>query len=223
MAYRRGIFFILALLGAGAIFYLLETPPSSLVAEAGAAPPQMMGSMENQGRMQEMMRDNVPPGVKPRDLPAPQSKGARLTVRYCAQCHNLPTPAAHSAREWEAVVHRMVAQMQTAPQRGMMEGNIRVPSAADQKEILSYLQAHALKPLSPGTRSEPNSPGAVAFSKSCSGCHALPNPKLYTAAGWPDVVRKMQSYASQMGGKRKVITNRQAKEIERYLASRARH
>src|SRR2546428_5795210 len=32
----------------------------------------------------------LPPTFEERQLPQPRSRGARLTVRYCVQCHNLP-------------------------------------------------------------------------------------------------------------------------------------
>lgn len=98
--------------------------------------------------------------------------------------------------------------------------SVNVPSSDQQKEILEYLEAHALKPVSPRTLSSPKSPGAVAFRSSCSERHALPGPELHKAADWPAVVREMQSYAKQMN--KEEITNQQAKEIEHYLASQAR-
>jgi len=94
---------------------------------------------------------------------------------------------------------------------------VNEPSREQQKEILAYVQAHALKPISPGALGSPNSPGAAAFRGSCSQCHALPNPRLPSAGDWPAVVRKMQSFAKQMG--KKEITDQQAREIESYLAS----
>lgn len=200
---------------------LMRLPSSLGIANADPATPQMMGGMDNhqgtQGMTHGMMRDNVPPGVKPQDLPAPNSKGARLTAEYCAGCHSLPSPSMHTAKKWQVVADRMFRRMSAASTRGMMGMPVNEPSREQQKEILVYLQAHALKSISPGALGSPNSPGAAAFSSSCSQCHALPNPRLHSAAGWPPIVRKMQSFAKQMG--KKVITDQQAREIENYLAS----
>jgi len=39
-----------------------------------------------------MLERILPPAVEPRDLPERDSDGARLTLRYCVQCHHLPNP-----------------------------------------------------------------------------------------------------------------------------------
>ena len=44
-----------------------------------------------------MLERILPPGFDSAQLPAPKSVGARLTLRYCVQCHNLPNPAMHEA------------------------------------------------------------------------------------------------------------------------------
>lgn len=119
------------------------------------------------------------------------------------------------------VADRMFRRMSSASTMGMMRMSVNVPSSEQQKEILAYLEAHALKPVSPGALGSPNSPGAVAFRNTCSQCHALPEPKLHDATGWPVVVRKMQSYAQKIG--KKEITDQQAEEIEQYLASQSKH
>lgn len=195
------------------------------IASADPGMQMMGGGMGNDGGMQgmrhQMKRDNVPPGVKPQDLPAPNSKGAKLTVRFCMQCHNLPSPSMHTAKDWKVVAGRMFRRMSTTSRMRMMRMSVNVPSNDQQKEILAYLEAYALKPISPGALGSPNSPGAVAFRNTCSQCHALPSPKLHTASDWPAVVRKMQSYAKQMS--KKQISNQEAKEIESYLARQSKH
>ena len=35
----------------------------------------------------------LPPTFEARLMPDPKSRGARLTIQYCVQCHNLPNPA----------------------------------------------------------------------------------------------------------------------------------
>lgn len=192
---------------------------------ADPLPRQMMGGRMGghqgmQGRMHGMTGDNVPPGVTPQDLPAPNSKGAKLTVRYCTQCHNLASPAMHTANEWVNVVDQMFRRMSMASTRGMMRMGINMPSTEQQKQILAYFKAHALKSISPSALASPDSPGAVAYKRSCSECHALPNPKLHRATGWPAIVRKMQSYARPMG--KEVITDHEARMIEGFLVRQSK-
>ena len=51
-----------------------------------------------------MLERIIPPGFEPKMLPEPASEGARLTLRYCVQCHNLANPAMHDAARWPSVV-----------------------------------------------------------------------------------------------------------------------
>lgn len=226
MRNRRLLFVAILSSIASLLLYLTMFRSSPYFTDASPSDPQMMGGgMGNRGGMQGMMhqrmRDNIPPGVRPQDLPEPDSRGAGLTVRYCMQCHNLASPSMHTAKEWKVIADRMFKEMSITSTRGMMRTNVSIPSVRGQKEILAYLQAHALKSLSPGTLHSGNSTGAAAFRSSCSECHALPDPKLYNAHGWDAVIRKMQSYAKQMN--KKEITDQQAKEIEAFLAGHARH
>lgn len=181
---------------------------------------QMMGGRMGHQGMRGMMNDNVPPGIKPKDLPDPGGKGAKLTVRYCMQCHNLPSPAMHTAKEWKTVAEQMFRKMSMASGRSMMGGGVSTPSPRQQNTILVYLQAHALKPASSGLASS-RSAGAEAFRSSCSECHALPDPKLHSAVVWCGIVRKMQSYARQMG--KQPISDQQARAIDAFLTGNARH
>ena len=183
---------------------------------------------ENRSSMQRMMRSMmsgvVPAGVKPADLPEPGSQGAKLTVRYCAQCHDLPSPAMHSAAEWPAVANRMFQRMSTCSRMsgmGMMGNmggmgmkgrmgsigrngmmgmmNIKVPSAQEQETIIRYLQEHSLKSIEPGALPLSRSRGAVLFAATCAQCHALPDPSQHTAQQWPEVVTRMRKNMSAMG------------------------
>ncbi len=108
----------------------------------------MNGMMGNSAKMKEMMQQNManqlpPPGLKQEHLPESDSFGAKLLVRYCTQCHDLPAPGLHALDEWPAVVERMNKRMQTMGNQGMMQ-DIRSPSASELQSILSYLQKHAL-------------------------------------------------------------------------------
>lgn len=106
--------------------------------------PMPMGGMGmmGQGGMKEMMKrmigDRLPPGIDAADLPDPQSRGARLMVRYCAQCHDLPPPVLHTSGEWPKVFARMNRRM------AMMSrmGSILSPTNQERTIILGYLQRH---------------------------------------------------------------------------------
>src|SRR5258708_23717950 len=53
----------------------------------------------------------LPPTFEARQLPERRSAGARLVVRYCVQCHNLPNPAMHHPAKGPGVVDRMELRM----------------------------------------------------------------------------------------------------------------
>ena len=180
------------------------------------------GMMDREGMkemMQRMMPDMLPPGIKPEELPSPDSSGAKLMVRYCTQCHNLPSPAMHSAVEWPAITNRMFSRMSMmSGMMGMM--NVENPSSEERQTIVAYLKANALKSISPDALPAPKSKGALLFKDRCSQCHSLPDPKLHTSAEWPQVVEKMQANMRIMN--RKVITENEKKEIVNYLEQSAR-
>lgn len=188
----------------------------------------MMGRDGMTEMMQEMMSGRLPPGITPEDLPEPDSAGANLLVRYCAQCHQLPNPAMHTAEDWPRVEDRMVARerMMTG-MHGMMGGmmrrgmrTIQAPSAEEEKVLLAYLQRHALKPASLEALGAPDTPGLALFRRTCSQCHALPDPELHTPDEWPGVVERMQKNTETMG--KPVITDQERDEIVGYLKRKAR-
>lgn len=188
----------------------------------------MMSQDQMKAMMQEMMSGQLPPGIKPKDLPEPDSPGAGLLARYCTQCHKLPSPAMHAAEDWPRVEDRMLArERMMANMRGMMGGmmmqgmmDIQAPSKGEEGAILAYLQQHALKPASPETLGPPGSPGLSLFQKTCSQCHALPDPKLHTAEEWSGVVKRMRKNMEIMG--KPVITEDEKDQIIAYLSRHAR-
>jgi cytochrome c5 len=183
-------------------------------------PDGMMNNGGMRGMMQRMMPDMLPPGIEPQDLPDPGSPGAKLVTRYCAQCHNLPSPAMHSAEKWPQVADRMFYRMSMmSGKMGMM--NVEIPSPEEQRAIVAYLQNHGLKTLSPGALPSPESKGAALFRKSCSPCHALPDPKAHTAQEWPSIVDRMQAHMAAMG--RTAISENEKKDIVNFLTRNARH
>ena len=138
----------------------------------------------------------LPPTFEARQLPEPGSRGARLTLRYCVQCHNLPNPAMHHAEKWPAVVERMVLRMEGRGNLGalmseMMAG-VEAPAEDDSAALVAYFARHAQRPLDAARYPEVNRPSGEAFRLACNQCHVLPDPQRYTAAEWPAVVSRMQ-------------------------------
>ncbi len=138
----------------------------------------------------------LPPGFEAIMLPDPDSRGARLTLRYCVQCHNLANPAMHDARKWPPIVERMVARMEGRGNMGQlmteMMAGVEAPPPVDAEVLVAYLRKHALRPLDPKRYPEINAPAGESFRVACGQCHALPDPRRHTAAQWPVVVERMQ-------------------------------
>jgi cytochrome c5 len=198
-------------------------------------PGQMMGGRmmqrqsANQNSMKQMMKAMMPGilprGIRPQDLPDPGGAGATLVAKYCAQCHDLPSPAMHSAAEWPAIADRMFRRMSMMGGMGMMGGmrgmmDIEAPSATEQETIVAYLQKHALASIRPGAIPAPGSEGAILFASTCAQCHSLPDPKLHTARQWPGVVVRMQEFMQAMG--KPGITTGEKEKIVGYLARHAK-
>ena len=143
-----------------------------------------------------MLERILPPTFVPAELPDPGSEGARLTLRYCVQCHNLANPAMHHAAKWPAVVDRMVVRMEGRGNMGtlmseMMAG-VKAPREDETRAIASYLQKYAQTPLDTQRYPEVNQSSGEAFRLACNQCHVLPDPKRHTADEWPRVVARMQ-------------------------------
>jgi cytochrome c5 len=173
------------------------------------------GMMPMRGIMHRMAPDLVPAGVAPDSLPDPESRGAKLVVLYCRQCHNLPDPAMHSAAEWPAVAERMFHR--TDRMSGTM--GIESPSQKDRTAIVNYLKAHAVRAVPQASAPAEGSAGASLYKEFCTQCHAQPDPKSHTRSEWPAVVNKMQANMKAMN--KKAMTADQEKEILDYLVKNA--
>ena len=179
----------------------------------------MMREEQQRGMMDEMMSGRVP-GILPDQLPDPASIEAGLLVRYCAQCHNLPSPATHSAEEWTAVVDRMDRLMSSVEGMGRREMmRIKRPTEDERKRLLRYLQAHALRPFSAPSIPLPDSPGAKMFQSVCTQCHVLPDIKLHTAEEWPGIIERMRMNMKVIG--KREITDEERDAIADYLKQHA--
>src|SRR5687768_12998604 len=100
-----------------------------------------------------MLERILPPTFSVQQLPDRDTRGAKLVVAYCVQCHNLPNPAMHHAEKWPGVVQRMVLRMEGRGNMGalmaeMMAG-VNAPGADETRAIVAYLQRHAQKPIDP--------------------------------------------------------------------------
>ena len=143
-----------------------------------------------------MLERILPPGFEPAMLPDPDSRGARLALRYCVQCHNLPNPAMHDAARWPSVIARMVPRMQGKGNlgkvmAGMMVG-VEAPSDDEARILTRYFVRFGQKPLDARKYAEVNTPAAEPFRLACSQCHVLPDPLRHTASEWTAVVARMQ-------------------------------
>ena len=144
-----------------------------------------------------MLERILPPSVQPADLPEPQSEGARLTIRYCVQCHHLANPAMHTPARWNSVIERMVWRMRGNGNMGElmkeMMASVKAPSDAEVGVLLRYLQKHAQTEIDPRHPALATRAGE-AFGIACSQCHALPDPQRHTAREWPAVVQRMKRH-----------------------------
>ncbi len=173
----------------------------------------------------------LPPGFETDMLPEPASRGARLTLRYCVQCHNLANPAMHEARKWPGIVERMVLRMEGRGNMGQlmheMMAGVVAPEPEEKKALVAYLRKHAQRPLDPKKIPEVNAPAGDAFRIACNQCHALPDPQRYTAREWPAVVERMQKnmeWMNRVVGSRPVPgeTQLRVEDINAFLARYAK-
>jgi cytochrome c5 len=176
-------------------------------ARAQASPPTQL-SRSDQLLLAAATIGLPPTGVAPGDLPEPTSRGAHLLATYCAQCHSLPAPTAHSATDWPSVARRMWLRMEWLPD----SLGVKVPTNAERYEILQYLTVNALRV----SGSElPAGRGREAFALICSRCHALPDPRVHSKADWGVVFARMERNMERM--KVAPPTAQQTEEILYYL------
>ena len=146
-----------------------------------------------------MLERILPRSIEPRGLPEPDSEGARLTARYCVQCHYLPNPHMHTPDRWTTTVVRMVWRMQGRGNLGalmkeMME-NVEAPTDAETQALIRYLRKHGQREMDPAHPALQSEAGQI-FSIACAQCHALPDPRQHTQREWPGVVERMKRHMS---------------------------
>ena len=174
---------------AAALFFAMRAHAADEVAKA-----EYLWAKSPHGRMLER---TLPRSVEPHTLPEPSFDGARLTVRYCVQCHYLPAPHMHTAKRWQSVVERMNWRMQGKGNMGtlmkdMMAG-VAAPTAEELNTLTGYLQKHAQREIDPAHPALKSEEGQM-FSIACSQCHAPPDPKRHSAREWPLVVERMKRH-----------------------------
>ncbi len=178
-----------------------------------------------------MLERILPPTFAAAQLPEPATRGAKLVLGYCVQCHNLPNPAMHHSSKWPGVVERMVLRMEGKGNLGVlmseMMAGVKAPSAEETREIVGYLQRHAQTPLDPARYPEVNRASGEAFRRACNQCHVLPDPKRHTASEWPGIVARMQEnmeWMNRVVGSKPVPGEPQLRveEINAFLARYAR-
>ncbi len=178
-----------------------------------------------------MLERILPPTVAPAQLPEAQSHGARLLVRYCVQCHHLPSPAMHDAARWPRVVDRMVKRIDGKGNMGQlmhaMMGTAMSPDTAEVAALIAYLQRHAQPAIDRKRYPEVDLAAGRSFRLACQQCHVLPDPRRYTAQEWPAVIARMERNMAWMN---RVVGNQpdsrepqlRIEEINAFLARHAR-
>ncbi len=132
----------------------------------------------------------IPKGTTPASLPEPQSAGALALGKYCARCHDLPTPTMHSGEDWPAVLERMRGYIQA--RRGGMMGAVIMPPDSDWQLMKEYLTAHGQQAMDTTRLAALDTSEGRLFKANCSRCHAAPDPAQHTADEWPSVVERMK-------------------------------
>lgn len=74
--------------------------------------------------------------------PALKSEAGQMFSIACTQCHGLPDPQRHTAREWPLVVERMQRHMAWANTVVGVD-ELRTTPVLDTSEIVRFLQRHA--------------------------------------------------------------------------------
>lgn len=210
-----------------ALVFLACAAPAVAADEPSVERAQYLWSQSPHGKMLERI---LPQSIEPRDLPEPRSEGARLTARYCVQCHYLPNPEMHTADKWNTIVVRMVWRMQGKGNLGqlmkdMME-KVEAPGEQEVATLTGYLQRHGqqeMDPAHPALRSEPGK----MYSIACTQCHSLPDPRRHTAREWPGVVDRMKRHMAWhntvVGADTlKTLPVLETREIVRFLQRHAR-
>jgi mono/diheme cytochrome c family protein len=96
-----------------------------------------MASPEEQQEMVTYLKAHSLKSIPPHKLPSPESQGAVLFKDRCSQCHGLPDPERHTAKEWPTIVEKMRGYMKSMEKKVITEN--------EEKQIVGYLSRYARK------------------------------------------------------------------------------
>lgn len=178
-----------------------------------------------------MLERILPPTFAADQLPEPDSAGARLTLRYCVQCHHLANPAMHHAAKWPAIVDRMVIRMQGRGNMGklmaeMMAG-VAAPAPGGPACWWTTCAAMPRPRSTPGATRNWSAPLASHSGSPASNAMCSPDPRRHGAAEWPRVVARMEQnmrWMNRVVGSRPVPGEPQLRveDINAFLVRHAR-
>ena len=178
---------------AGALAFVACVTPAG-AADEGVARAQYLWSQSPHGKFLERI---LPRSIEPDQLPEPRSEGARLTARYCVQCHYLPNPQMHAPDRWTAIVVRMVWRMQGQGNMGVlmkeMMDSVKAPDDRETAALAAYLRKHGQREMDSGHPALRTEAGKM-YSIACTQCHVLPDPRRHTRREWPAVVERMKEH-----------------------------
>ncbi len=173
---------------------------------------------------------DAPPEITSTPLPPPSgfraemlsdtlSTEARIFIRTCTQCHDLPNPKMHAAAEWPAIAYRMIDRLIRRKTFSAGTKSLYVPIEKDYARMVDYLKKYAFQ-AAPEKLIQENTPQARLFRERCTQCHALPHPSEHTASEWPKVVERMRENMEKF--KRVPLTDSEAQQIVAFLSARRR-
>jgi mono/diheme cytochrome c family protein len=90
---------------------------------------------EEQNQIVAYLKAHSLRSIPPHKLPSPETQGAMLFKDRCSQCHGLPDPGRHTAKEWPAIMEKMRGYMQSMDRKVITEN--------EEKEIVNYLSRYA--------------------------------------------------------------------------------
>ena len=175
----------------------------------------------NKTLMNQMIKEPLPPGISPENLPDPNSSGAKLLQKYCSQCHNIFSPRMHSAEKWSSVFQRVSWHMQDCPKGERMGrmAKVEAPSPQEGTELLNYLKLYSLQAADQSKLEHLDTSSGMTFLGTCAQCHALPDPKQHNTQEWPEITARMKQNMQFMD--KPVIRPREEALIVQYLQNAA--
>lgn len=158
------------------------------------------------------VRGFMPTGFRAEQLADQSSVGAKLFIKTCSQCHELPSPKIHTPQEWPGVIDRMLARL-----KGREEA-LLMPDKEQAEHIAGYLTFHGNNPQAPLLTDA--APAAVLYRERCSQCHLLPHPLQQTPEEWAPVVDRMEELMRRQ--QKNPLTDPEKRSVLEYLQQKAR-